>query len=203
MLATALIAVTISGGSASGSPQAANPIEPSLQSARPDSLPNPRGESQEQLKKEAIARLIKGTATTELRNGSEVVSMGRGRWVELKKKADKVDPIFTILVQFGNQTDPLTGGTAGPAHNQIAEPDRSVDNSTLWQSDFTPNIHATRPYSKDRSLAQRRRASAMLRVLGVSPGRGHGLWITCGELRRGSGKTGCELSGHPRTVNRS
>jgi immune inhibitor A len=104
------------------------------------SLPNPRGESQEQLKKEAIARLIKGTATTELRNGSEVVSMGRGRWVELKKKADKVDPIFTILVQFGNQTDPLTGGTAGPAHNQIAEPDRSVDNSTLWQSDFSPGL---------------------------------------------------------------
>jgi immune inhibitor A len=136
VLATALIAATLGGGAASGSPQAANPIETSPQSARPDNLPNPRGEAQEQLKKEAIARLVKGTASPELRNGSEVVSMGKNRWVELKKKADKVDPIFTILVQFGDAVDPLTGGTAGPAHNQIAEPDRSMDNSTLWKPDF-------------------------------------------------------------------
>ena len=28
------------------------------------------------------------------------------------------------------------GGTPGPAHNQIAEPDRKKDNSTAWQADY-------------------------------------------------------------------
>ena len=36
------------------------------------------------------------------------------------------------------QINPITGGTPGPLHNQIPQPDRSVDNTTIWTSDFTP-----------------------------------------------------------------
>ena len=59
--------------------------------------------------------------------------------------------MFVILAEFGNDrhtsypdqdTDPTTQGPAtflGPLHNAIPEPDRTVDNSTKWQSDFTPD----------------------------------------------------------------
>ena len=42
--------------------------------------------------------------------------------------------------QFPDQdTDPSTSGPQrfdGPVHNQIPEPDRTVDNSTVWQPDY-------------------------------------------------------------------
>ncbi|WP_269456583.1 immune inhibitor A domain-containing protein [Micromonospora krabiensis] len=58
------------------------------------------------------------------------------------QQAPKVDPIFTMLVNFGDKTDPRTGGTPGPVVNQIPQPDRTWDgnatddNSTLWRPDF-------------------------------------------------------------------
>jgi immune inhibitor A len=42
-----------------------------------------------------------------------------------------------VLAQFGTNTNPITGGTPGPTHNSIVAPDRAVDNSTHWQSDFS------------------------------------------------------------------
>ena len=54
-----------------------------------------------------------------------------------------------LLVEFGNErspdypdqdTDPDTPGPArfdGPLHNEIPEPNRSVDNSTIWEPDFS------------------------------------------------------------------
>ena len=56
----------------------------------------------------------------------------------------------SILAEFGNQrdpaypdqdTDPNTPGPArfdGPLHNQIPAPDRSKDNSTVWQANYSP-----------------------------------------------------------------
>lgn len=133
-MSAALIAAGLVGGPASGAPQLANPIEPSPAS-RPDNLPNPLADSQVALKKEAISRIINGEASTQQRNGSEVVHLGGNRWAELKK-ADKVDPIFTILAEFSDTIHPVVGGTPGPQNNEIAEPDRTVDNSTLWEPNF-------------------------------------------------------------------
>ena len=68
------------------------------------------------------------------------------QYVELEREA--TDKIFTIIAEFGDRRDPLypdqdtnpaTEGPAtfeGPLHNQIPEPDRSVDNSTNWQADY-------------------------------------------------------------------
>jgi len=68
------------------------------------------------------------------------------QYVELEQERD--DKIFVILAEFGNErhpdfpdvdTDPDTEGPLtfdGPLHNQIPEPDRSVDNTTNWQADY-------------------------------------------------------------------
>jgi immune inhibitor A len=145
-VSVALLAAGLAGGPANGAPQSvAGPAEP-LAAPQKDSLPNPLGDAQAQLKKDAIAKVINGTATPELRNGSEVVRVGGNRWAELKKKADKIDPIFVVLAQFGNQVNPDMGGTAGPTHNQIAEPDRTMDNSTSWLPEYN-TAHYTQVYN--------------------------------------------------------
>ena len=47
------------------------------------------------------------------------------------------DRIWTVLGEFGTQVNPTYGGTPGPVHNQIPQPDRTVDNTTIWSPDFT------------------------------------------------------------------
>ena len=85
------------------------------------------------------------------RGASKVVKLGNKKYVELGR--EKTDKIFTILVEFGDKVDDTTmfdpdgptaprppvkkyGGTPGPLHNKIAEPDRTKDNSTAWQADY-------------------------------------------------------------------
>lgn len=76
---------------------------------------------------------------------------GRGptedQYVELSR--ERTDKIFVILAEFGNQrhpnypdqdTDPATPGPTrfdGPLHNEIPKPNRAVDNSTVWQADYS------------------------------------------------------------------
>ena len=55
-------------------------------------------------------------------------------YVELEREGE--DSIWTVIGEFGTQIHPVTGGTPGPLHNQIPEPDRSVDNATIWRPDF-------------------------------------------------------------------
>ncbi|BCJ72106.1 protease [Catellatospora sp. IY07-71] len=136
-IAAALVAASLTATPASGAPaRAVTPQDPTGVS-RPDNLPNPLNAKRQETLKKAIADVVSGKAKPIQRNGSEVVQVAKGRWAELKKKADKVDPIFTILVEFGDQVGPDgTGGTPGPSYNQIPQPDRTKDNSTYWVSNF-------------------------------------------------------------------
>ena len=97
-------------------------------------LMGPLAERQEGWREEALKRVLSGEATVKSRSGSQVVKLGNDKYVELGR--EKTDQIFTILVEFGDKTDSRYGGTAGPAHNEIAEPDRTKDNSTAWQADY-------------------------------------------------------------------
>ncbi|MFF5971714.1 immune inhibitor A domain-containing protein [Streptomyces sp. NPDC012769] len=113
-------------------------------------LEGPFSKQQEQQRKAAIEQVLSGETKVERRNGSQVVKLDSKKYVELGR--EKTDKIFTILVEFGDQVDTTTlvdrkdddtdelkpkfGGTPGPLHNQIAEPDRSKDNSTAWQADY-------------------------------------------------------------------
>ncbi|MBD8606084.1 immune inhibitor A [Aeromicrobium sp. CFBP 8757] len=70
----------------------------------------------------------------------------KDQYVELEQ--ERADKIFVILAEFGDQrhpdfpdqdTDPSVPGPTtfnGPLRNQIPEPDRTKDNSTIWQKDY-------------------------------------------------------------------
>jgi immune inhibitor A len=119
-------------------PAAVNRHDPAPVKQRAHNLDGPLSKTQEAQRREALNQLISGKAKAQERNGSKVVQLksrkGKDKYVELSR--EKTDKIFTILVEFGNQTDPKYGGTPGPLHNQIAAPDRKKDNSTAWQKDY-------------------------------------------------------------------
>nr|WP_312892900.1 immune inhibitor A domain-containing protein [Allostreptomyces psammosilenae] len=82
----------------------------------------------------AVQALASGEAEVERSAQSRRVRLDDGKYVELGREA--TDRIFVILAEFDDQVTETYGGTPGPQHNEIAEPDRSVDNSTIWQADY-------------------------------------------------------------------
>ncbi|MFP1626886.1 immune inhibitor A domain-containing protein [Streptomyces sp. 5K101] len=138
-------------GQKSSDPAAIERHDPAPQKAHVDhDLDGPFSKQQEAQREAAMEQLISGEATVQKRGGSNVVKLDDKKYVELAR--EKTDKIFTILVEFGDKVDDTTmhdpdgagpkppvkkyGGTPGPLHNKIAEPDRSVDNSTAWQADY-------------------------------------------------------------------
>jgi len=139
---------------AQATPVAKAPVsgDPAAASAsRPDNLPNPLADAQAAERKDAVAKLLKGEASTKTINGNRVIevkSKGTDKNGKPKKSkyvnypVNREEDIFTILTDFGDKTMPATGGAAGPVHNNIAEPDRkwdgskTDDNSTYWTKDF-------------------------------------------------------------------
>jgi immune inhibitor A len=94
-----------------------------------DNLEHPLGLEQAALKAKAMEAKIQGKA-----NG-KVKEVAKGQYVELG--LEKNDRVFVILAEFGDTIHPTYGGAAGPLHNQIAQPDRTLDNTTIWQADFS------------------------------------------------------------------
>ncbi|WNI15703.1 immune inhibitor A domain-containing protein [Actinacidiphila sp. ITFR-21] len=145
-------AVTPAADSAHPAPAAAH--DPAT--AQPHNLPGPFTEQETAERSAALQQVVSGEAAVQQRGASKVVQLGGGKgkkskYVELGR--EKTDKIFTILAEFGNQVDGTTtydpdgpdgpeapvvkyGGTPGPAHNTIAEPDPKTDNSTAWQADY-------------------------------------------------------------------
>nr|WP_206314670.1 immune inhibitor A domain-containing protein [Streptomyces coryli] len=129
-------------------------------------LDGPFSKEQRARQQAAMKRLVSGDAeaSTLQRGGSKVMKLDDGKYVELER--EKTDKIFTVLVEFGDKVDDTTmydpdgdgpkppvkkyGGDPGPAHNQIAEPDRAVNNSTAWQKDFNRQHFQDLYFSKDK-----------------------------------------------------
>ncbi|WP_189080261.1 immune inhibitor A domain-containing protein [Mangrovihabitans endophyticus] len=127
-----------------------------------DDMPNPLEEKRRELRQEAVNGVLKGTVKAQKRGASTVAKVGKtqgagltdrkvakagkDQYVELSR--EKTDRIFVILAEFGNErhpdypdvdSDPSTPGPTtfdGPLHNSIPEPDRSEDNTTVWQADY-------------------------------------------------------------------
>ncbi|WP_328633311.1 immune inhibitor A domain-containing protein [Streptomyces sp. NBC_00356] len=110
----------------------------------------PFSKQQEKQRQAALQQVLQGDSKVQEKHGSKVVELSKGKYVELGR--ERTDKIFTILTEFGDKVDSTTlvdradddtdelkpkyGGTPGPLHNQIAEPDRAKDNSTAWQKDY-------------------------------------------------------------------
>ncbi|MGW5675559.1 immune inhibitor A domain-containing protein [Streptomyces sp. NPDC003860] len=114
-------------------------------------LDGPFSKQQEAQRASALEAVMSGDKAVERRGASKVVKLDKGKYVELGR--EKTDKIFTILVEFGDKVDgtttydpdgpegpeaPITkyGGTPGPAHNAIKQPDRTKDNATDWKADY-------------------------------------------------------------------
>lgn len=141
--------------------QAAPPAGPSDQvtTMGVDDLPSAGEQKRRALRQEALADVLSGERKAQTRGSSTVVKMGKktargankrarqvDQYVELSR--EDTDKIFVVLVEFGDErhpdypdqdTSPNTPGPVtfdGPLHNQIPEPDRSVDNTTIWKPDY-------------------------------------------------------------------
>lgn len=87
---------------------------------RPDNLSSPLADKQFQARQKGLEQKLEG------KGDGKVAQVGKGQYVELAQEG--MDNVFTILVEFGGSDGPLAG--------QIAEPDRSTDNSTYWVPNF-------------------------------------------------------------------
>lgn len=110
---------------------------------RSDNLQSPMAVKQAANRQAALQRKVQGDPAAQ----GKVVKVGKGQYVKLANEG--TDRIFVLVVEFGNeqypnpifQGPPADGSTTdvtGPLHNEIPAPDRSVDNTTLWQADYTP-----------------------------------------------------------------
>jgi immune inhibitor A len=109
------------------------------QAKKQDNLKDPLGDKQAALRAVATQQLINGTAKVETKAGGRVINVGKdneGKSKYVQYAVERTESVFTILADFGTGVDPAVGGTAGPLHNQIAAPDRALDNSTSWFPDF-------------------------------------------------------------------
>ncbi|MDC5698761.1 immune inhibitor A [Intrasporangium calvum] len=114
------------------------------QSSRPDNLPNPLGDAAAERRKDAVQKLVTGKAGTKMVGGNRVIEVkgtdGSSKYVDYP--VNREESVFTVLAEFGEQIHSMTGGTAGPARNEIPEPDRDWDgdatdnNTTYWIPDF-------------------------------------------------------------------
>jgi immune inhibitor A len=123
------------------------------QTGKSDNLKHPLGERQRALRQLGLQAKLQGVAT------GKVHQVGKGKYIELERES--TDKIFVVIAEFGNTRhtaypDTNPDGTpasdaltfAGPLHNSIPEPERTNDNSTLWQANYNPahydNMYFTR-----------------------------------------------------------
>lgn len=134
-LAVSALAATGIGSPASAAPGAHDGATQAAAAAathRSDNRPGPLTKEHLQRRKAAREKIAKGQASPDARG---VVKLGKDKFAEAE--VTRSDRIFTVLAEFGDQTNPRLGETPGPRHNEIPQPDRSVDNSTFWTADFS------------------------------------------------------------------
>jgi immune inhibitor A len=87
-----------------------------------DNRPDPLTTKQLALKEQALEAKLNGKAY------GKTAEVARGQYVELERQGEGA--IWTVLGEFSDF-----------AHNSIAQPDRAVDNTTLWAPDFSRDYY--------------------------------------------------------------
>lgn len=104
----------------------------SMEGANTDNPSFPQGERQQALQAKGFEAKVNGKTS-----GGPVAEVAKGQFVELAREGE--DSIWTVIGEFGPLDHPapiLFSGVPGPLHNEIPEPDRAVDNTTIWTPDF-------------------------------------------------------------------
>lgn len=141
---------------------ASPPVAPeSSEATQSDNLYNPLDSKRSALRETAITGVLNGELEPVQRGESTVVKVGtedaasadgepnargatpskrKGQYVELSRET--TDRIFVILAEFGDEASPYEPAenaqrTTGPLHNEIPKPNRKVDNSTVWNSNYS------------------------------------------------------------------
>lgn len=118
---------------ASAAPPGESPTSTDSSVQRPDNRPGPLTERQNERRKAAQKLILSGQATP---NEDGVVALNAEGDKYYEAAVTGTGRLFTILAEFGDQGSGKLGTDPGPLHNQIAEPDRTLDNSTHWRADF-------------------------------------------------------------------
>ena len=108
-----------------------------------DDRMHPLGEQNRALRKQAFENLLQGQGKT-LQNG-RVHEVAKGQYVELEREGE--DLIFTVLGEFGD-IPIYPASMEGPQRNEIPEPDRNVDNTTIWRPDFNREYYEEMLFSE-------------------------------------------------------
>ena len=87
-----------------------------------DNRPDPFTTEQLQLKEQALEAKLNGKAY------GKTHEVARGQFVELEREGEGA--LWTVLGEFANLQ-----------HNTMPEPDRSVDNTTIWSPDFSRDYY--------------------------------------------------------------
>jgi immune inhibitor A len=94
-----------------------------------DDFKSPRAAERNARRQEALKQRLAGSRQT-----GRVHEVAKGQYVELG--LEKTDKIFVILVEYGSGAGAALPAAAGPLHNQIPEPNRALDNNTIWQANY-------------------------------------------------------------------
>ncbi|HEY0461875.1 MAG TPA: immune inhibitor A domain-containing protein [Pyrinomonadaceae bacterium] len=96
-----------------------------------DNFKSPKAAERDKRRQEALKQKIAGKKI----NG-KVQQVAKGQYVEMS--LERNDRVFVILAEYGNQTATTAGIPTynGPIHNEMPEPNRALDNNTIWQADY-------------------------------------------------------------------
>jgi immune inhibitor A len=104
-----------------------------------DYLPGSKAAKQVALRQAGLELKLNGTIAPN----AKIANVAKGQYVELAREGE--DAIWTVLAEFGTQAATHNhgalgtinhAGAAGPLHNQIPQPDRTKDNTTIWTANF-------------------------------------------------------------------
>ncbi|GIG28976.1 immune inhibitor A domain-containing protein [Cellulomonas marina] len=133
--ATLVVVTPVAATAASAG--AARPAAPAVGATttpqREDDLSSPLSDKQRELRAAALEKVVSGEAQPV--GDNKVVQVAKGQYVELARQ--DTDAIWTVLGEFSDLP-----------HNTIPEPDRSVDNTTIWAPDFSQPYFDTLLYSQ-------------------------------------------------------
>jgi len=177
LLAVTAVAILGIGVFAAPAANAAPPVSPDTsEEIGSDNLPNPLDAKRSALRENAITGVLDGELQTEKRGDSTVVKVGSvddasaapgssARGTSASKKKDQyvelsretTDRVFVILAEFGDQASPYPPAddaqrTEGPLHNEIPQPNRKTDNSTVWQADYSQAYFQNLYFGDNESL---------------------------------------------------